>query len=307
MRKKIFWFVALLFVTMWAHHVWLRVGKPEMNDAVRKEFHKKSINLSSGATAYELFVGEGTPVVLVNGFSMPSVVWENIFNALKDEGHTVLRYDLFGRGFSDRPNAKYNADFFAGQLKEITEKLLPKQKIILCGLSMGGAISVYFTDKFAASIEKIILIAPAGFPMETPLTAKLATLPGIGDYLGRVAANNALEKSMVNGVATKMPEKMAAVARVQTRYAGYADAIVSTLRHMNLTGLEAEYARVGQKSIPTLLIWGKKDLVVPFANAQRVRSAITHAEFLPLDNAGHIPTIDEPVKTERAILNFIQD
>lgn len=305
MRKKLFWLFALLLVGVWLHHVWLRVGKPTMTDEIRAKSGKKSIRLSVGSTAYELREGEGVPIVLVNGFSMPSVIWQNTFQALNDAGHTVLRYDLYGRGFSDRPNAKYDADLYVTQLKDLTDKIFPKQKIILCGLSMGGAISISFADKYPKKIEKLILIAPAGFPMETPAAAKIAKAPLIGDYIGRVGARRALEKSMANIVSTAIPPAIASEALQQTEYAGYADAIVSTLRHMNLTGLEETYTRVGRTSLPVLLIWGKKDKVIPFANAALVRKAIPKADFLELENAGHIPTVDEPAKTHAQIIEFL--
>lgn len=305
MGKNLFWLIAVLLVAAWGHHVWLRVSKPAMTDTIRAQHGKKSVKLSHGTTAYELAEGDGTPVVLVNGFSMPSSIWDNTFSALKAADKTVLRYDLYGRGFSDRPDVKYDAELFATQLKELTDKVLPGQKFIICGLSMGGAISVYFTDKYAAKIEKVILVAPAGFPMDTPGTAKLVKVPLLGDYFGRAFARKALEKGMVDSFSTKVPDAAAAEARLQTDYAGYADAIVSTVRHMSLTGLADTYARVGSKEIPTLLIWGKKDMVVPFANAALVKKAIPHAELLELENAGHIPQVDETKETNRAILRFL--
>jgi pimeloyl-ACP methyl ester carboxylesterase len=98
---------------------------------------------------------------------------------------------------------------------------------------------------------------------------------------------------------------MTAQSLAQTEYAGYADANVSTLRNMNMTKMEDVYARVGKKKIPTLLIWGKKDKIVPFANAALVKKAIPHAEFLELENAGHIPTVDEDKKTHAAMREFL--
>lgn len=306
MGKKIFYFTLLLLLGMGLHHTWLRVGKPAMNDEIRTKNGKKFVALSSGKTAYEYFEGEGTPVVLINGFSMPSSIWQDTFAALKAEGRTVLRFDLFGRGFSDRPDTKYNADLFATQVKELTQKVIPDQKFIICGLSMGGAISIYFTDKYPSLIEKMILIAPAGFPMETPATAKIAKIPLIGDYFGRVFARSALEKGMISSFSTTVPAVAAAESRLQTEYAGYADAIVSTVRYMNLTALADTYARVGKREIPTLLIWGKKDKVVPFLNAALVKKAIPHADVLELETAGHIPQVDEAKKTNRAIIEFLR-
>lgn len=307
MRKKIFYLLAFLLLSMWVHHVWLRVGKPAMTDAVRKNHDKDFVPLTAGTTAYELHKGDGPLVVLVHGFSIPSAVWDNTFNALTEAGFTVLRYDLFGRGFSDRPDTKYNSDLFVTQLKELTEKLIPGKRFTLCGLSMGGAISVAFADKYPQNVEKLVLIDPAGFPMATPAAAKIVKVPLIGDYFGRVFARRAIEKGIADNFTTGTPPILMAATLQQTEYSGYADAIVSTIRHMNMTGMEEVYRRVGKSGKPVLLLWGRADKVVPFANAEKVRAAMPAAKFVELEKSGHIPTIDENAKTHRVILEFLAD
>lgn len=305
MRNRLFLLIAVLLFGLWGHHVWLRLGKSEMNDEVRTRFGKRSIQLSAGKTAFDYTEGAGPAVVLVHGFSIPSVVWDNTYKALVKAGIPVLRYDLYGRGFSDRPNVRYDAGLFVRQLKELTDELLGTEKIVVCGLSMGGAIAVHFADQYPDRVAKLVLIDPAGFKMTTPVSAKLVQLPGIGDYAGRLMARRAMQKGLADNFAKNVPATIEASALVQTEYAGYADAIVSTLRHMNMSQMQDIYARVGVKKIPTLLIWGKKDKVIPFSNAELVRKVMPHSRFLPLENAGHIPTSDEKVKTHRAILEFL--
>lgn len=305
MRKKLFWFVAILLLGVWGHHVWLRIGKPDMNDEVRAKAGKKSVALSAGTTAYEYADGEGDPVVLVHGFSVPSVIWDNTFAALNNADRAVLRYDLFGRGYSDRPDAKYNSELYVSQLKELVDKLLPGKKIILCGLSMGGAISVAFTDKYPDKVAKVILIDPAGFPMPAPGVTKLIKVPGIGTYFGRLFARRAMAQGLPENFVAAVPPRVTEESLKQIDYAGYADAIVSTVRHMDMTGMEPAYRRVGEKKIPTLLIWGKKDKIIPFANAALVKKAIPGAEVLELENAGHIPTVDEDKKVHAVIREFL--
>lgn len=307
MRKKVFYGLAVLLFGMWGHHVWLRVGKPAMNDEVRAGHGKKSVALTIGATAYEYHAGEGPVVVLVHGFSIPSPVWDNTFNALAEADFSVLRYDLYGRGFSDRPDKKYDSALFVAQLKELTEKIIPGKKFILCGLSMGGAISVAFTDKYPQSVEKLILIDPAGFPMATPAAAKIVKIPLVGDYFGRAFARRAIEKGIADNFTTGAPPLLMAATLQQTEYSGYADAIVSTIRHMNMTGMAETYERVGKLGKPTLLLWGRHDKVVPFANAEKIRAAMPAAKFVELEKSGHIPTIDENAKTHRLIREFLAD
>lgn len=305
MLRKLYWLFAALLIGMWCHYVWLRVGKPPMNDEARAKFGKKSIALSAGKTAFEYSEGEGQAVVLVHGFSIPSVIWDNTYRALVDAGLKVLRYDLYGRGFSDRPPVRYDADLFVTQLKELSDELLGSEKFVLCGLSMGGAISVQFADRFPDRVQKLILIDSAGFPMPMPATAYLVKTPIIGDYAGRTLARRAIAKSLQLNFTGSVPPTVEAGGLIQTDYAGYDDAIVSTVRHMNLTGLKSTYESVGRRKIPTLLLWGKHDQVVPYAHAQSVRAAIPGTKFVSFAKSGHIPTVDEKEKANRAILEFL--
>jgi pimeloyl-ACP methyl ester carboxylesterase len=305
MRKKLYWLFAALLILLWGHYVWLRVGKPPMDDAARAKFGKKSIALSAGKTAFEYHEGEGGAVVLVHGFSIPSVIWDNTYRALVSAGFKVLRYDLYGRGFSDRPAVKYNADLFVAQLKELTDEIIGSEKFALCGLSMGGAISVQFADRYPDRVDKLILIDPAGFPMAMPAAAKLVKLPVIGDYAGRILARKAIAKSLPLNFTGSVPPAVEAAGLIQTDFAGYDDAIVSTLRHMNLTDLKSTYESVGRRKVKTLLLWGKHDQVVPYAHAESVRTAIPGAKFVSFSKSGHIPTVDEKDKANQVILSFL--
>lgn len=305
MFKKLYWIFGALLIGMWAHYVWLRVGKPQMTDEVRAKFGKRSIALSAGKTAFEYQDGDSPAVVLVHGFSVPSVIWDNTYKALSEAGLKVLRYDLYGRGFSDRPRAKYDAEFYVRQLKELTDEILGPEKLVICGLSMGGAIAVLFADRYPGRVQKLILVDPAGFPMPIPAAASLVKVPLIGDYVGRIMARSAMAKGLPTNFTGTVPPAVEAGALIQTDYAGYDDAIVSTLRHMDLTGLKPIYESVGKRRTKTLLLWGKQDKVVPFANASNVRAAMPGTKFMSFAKSGHIPTVDEKEKANRAILEFL--
>src|SRR5271169_4886577 len=82
------------------------------------------VSLGAGVTHFELAGPPDAPtVVLVHGFSVPYYIWDPTFDALTAAGFRVLRYDLFGRGWSDRPNARYDAEFFDQQLLQLLDAL----------------------------------------------------------------------------------------------------------------------------------------------------------------------------------------
>ena len=106
-------FVAILFIT----YTSAIIKKPEINDGARKSAPGKFVHLSKGIVHYELLGPEhGQTVVMVHGFTTPYFVWDKNVNALVDAGFRVLRYDHYGRGFSDRPDVKYDRDLYDQRL-----------------------------------------------------------------------------------------------------------------------------------------------------------------------------------------------
>ncbi len=135
----------------------------DIDDDIRASTSGSFIRLSNGFTHYELCGPDsGQSVVLIHGFSVPYFVFDPTFNFLVSAGFRVLRYDLFGRGFSDRPYTRYNLELFVNQLKDLLCALNIK-RVNLIGLSMGGAISSAFTVSFPESVRRLILIDPETF------------------------------------------------------------------------------------------------------------------------------------------------
>ena len=107
----------------------------DLNDETRRWTGGSFVPLSDGVTHYELSnsTSENT-VVLVHGFSVPYFIFDPTFHFLSQHGFRVLRYDLFGRGFSDRPDTEYNIDLFERQLSELLDALQFTRPVSLVGL-----------------------------------------------------------------------------------------------------------------------------------------------------------------------------
>jgi pimeloyl-ACP methyl ester carboxylesterase len=170
-----------------------RVETLAMDDAARAGTDGEYIALSDGVVHYEASGPEEAPtVVLIHGMSIPYSIWDSNFPTLADAGYRVVRYDLYGRGYSDRlKGVRYDADLFDRQLLELVGKLKVKTPLTLVGLSLGGAIAVIFAERHPELVKGLVLSSPGGFP--TPMTAsqklllKLLRLPGVAAYLIRVA------------------------------------------------------------------------------------------------------------------------
>lgn len=106
--------------------------------------------------------------MLVHGFSVPSYIWDSTFHAATQRGYATLRYDNFGRGNSDNPDAVYDVHLFANQLRELLDSLHITKPTTLLGLSDGGRTISVFASQFPARIQNLVYVDAAGFEkMET--------------------------------------------------------------------------------------------------------------------------------------------
>ncbi len=280
----------------------------ELNEATRKEAADGSfITLTDGITHYELGgPANGSPVALVHGFSGPYFIFDTTFDFLTKSGVRVLRYDLFGRGFSDRPNAESNIHLFVRQLRELIDAFGLKP-VNLVGLSMGGAISAAFIDQYPDYVTRHVLIDPTGGKrVELPPFIKALKIP----IFGELAFGLFGTAGMLKGIATDMfdqriVEHFQQQYKIQMKFKGFKRSILSTIRNGMLESFYETYVRVGKLRKPTLLFWGQQDKTVPFDHSEAIMQAIPRAEFHVIESCNHIPHYEKPEIVNPILLEFL--
>jgi len=279
----------------------------ELNETTRKQAGGSFITLSSGVTHYEL-AGDtgGQVVVLVHGFSVPYFIFDTTFSFLVDSGFRVLRYDLLGRGYSDRPRAAYNMQTFLNQLRDLLDVLNLKH-VNLLGLSMGGPITAAFIDQHPECVAKHILIDPSGAKrIRLSLLLYLAKIPLLSElFLGLIGSGNMVKNIATDIFDSNLVRQFQERYRVQMQYKGFKRAILSTVRNGMLGSFQETYARTGRLNKPTLLFWGRNDATVPFEHSKIIRSAIPHAEFHAIENCGHVPHYEKPEIVNPILTEFL--
>jgi pimeloyl-ACP methyl ester carboxylesterase len=280
----------------------------ELNDETRRGLPGAFIELPEGVTHYEIAGPEDGPfVALAHGFSVPYFIWDGTFEALAAAGCRVLRYDLFGRGFSDRPFAVYDLDLFTRQLLGLLDVLAPGRRAALAGLSMGGLVVSHFAVHHPERVRRLALIDPAGFPLGYSWAYKLALLPGVGELALKLFRVPNLEMSIASDFFDpRLVEMFIQRYRPPMRYKGFRRAILSTLRAGVLEDGLPLYERVGALGLPVLLVWGREDRTVPFRHHAEVRKAIPHAQFLPVDAAGHLPHVEQADLVNPVLAEFLR-
>lgn len=281
----------------------------ELNEATRSSADGSFIQLSNGITHYEVGnENDAEIVVLVHGFSVPYYIYDPTFEFLTKSGFRTLRYDLFGRGFSDRPAARYDLNFFVSQLRDLLDQLRFNQRLSLIGLSMGGPIASAFAAQNPDRVKKLILIDPVGAkPIILSPLLKVAKIPLLPEAILGILGGEFLLKSVTGDFFDPvLVEHFLARYRVQMQYKGFGRSILSTIRNNMLGSFVEVYEKVGSMKVPVLLFWGRQDTTVPFEHSELLLAKMPRAEFYAIENCGHIPHYEKPDEVNPVLLHFLR-
>ncbi len=295
------------------------VKKVESKNLTKKEREKapgEYADLSVGFTHYEMKDGGDAtkmPVVMVHGYSTPYFLYDKEFEALVEQGYTVIRYDLLGRGLSERKKTKYTPDLFAKQLKELVDELIPDEEFILFGTSMGGSIVATFCANYPGLAKKVVLYAPAGMDsFKAPFYMKLATIPFIGQrFFKMVMPNSTLARAtdellhQGDEVKDEYVRKIAYTMQYKGYLYGTWSSLVNTI--LNTKTTTKNYKKMAKQKLPTLVIWGTEDKTMPIYQLDRMAKILKHAEFVIFEGSAHIFLYDEGERTLAHTMPFLEE
>jgi len=280
--------------------------KLDLDDSVRRAAPGQFVRLSDGYTHYEMAgPPAGHVVVLVAGFSVPYYIWDPTFAALKSAGFRVLRYDYYGRGFSDRPEVAYTQAVYVRQLAELLDSLRVTDSIDLVGLSLGGGVITSFAEAFPDRVRSLIYVDPS---FRTPGSLPpFAGTPAVWNVAAALVAERGWADEQLDDFVhperfPDWPDRY----RVQMQYRGFRRARLSELVANANVDQQEELEHVGMHPRPVLVIWGKQDPSVPFESSGPLLEAMPRAHLVAVDDSGHLPQWEQPAITHRALLEFLR-
>ncbi len=283
-----------------------------LNDQTRPKPAVDYVRLTAGTTHFQQAGPAGGPVViLIHGATVPMWDWDPQFTWLAHKGLRVVRYDQFGRGFSDRPPGAYDRAFYRRQLLELINKL-KLGKVHLVGHSFGGALAVDFAAHHPGLVKGLVLIAPMVNSVKGDTGIRLIRLPVIGGLLLRLIGVNAMAKR-----ADKLLRHLPRGAdysrrfRDQFKVKGTEAAILAMFRSDAMRDYRPSYARVGRAGLPVLVIRGERDRDIDLKLLDQAvgllkRKRPDRVTFKKLPRLGHSPNLEKPGKINALIVEFVK-
>ncbi len=297
--------VALLIIATGGFYVSRNPETKPLDDAARAHAPGHFVRLADGVTHYDVAGPDSArTVVLVHGFSVPAYIWDSTATALAAAGYRVVRYDEYGRGWSDRPDVKYDADLYDRQLVQLLDSLHVHDRIDLGGVSMGGWVTATFVNRHPERVRSLILSDPVAGT--SAAASGMFYWPVVGGFLWQALAVPAMPQGQLSDLVdpSRFPD-WADRYRPQMQFRGFGRALRSTRRETAGMNTDTLYGRVGKTGVPVLLLWGTQDRTVPFARNAGVRAAIPDAEFHAIDGAAHLPILERAALTDSLILAFL--
>jgi pimeloyl-ACP methyl ester carboxylesterase len=259
----------------------------------------------------------GSAVVLLHGGGVDAAgfSWKHTIPALAGRGHRVFAPDWPGYGDSDHPEVDFTIEYYASVLAQILDELtLPKASLV--GLSMGGAAAIETALTLPDRVSRLVLVDAEGLGADVP--------GGHAGYLavhvpGANAAGYALQRhsrwmvrqtlTAMVGNPTHVDDALVDDAFDLIRQPGAGKAFHSfQLGEVGWRGLRTDYTdRLPDLAVPTLLIHGEQDPLVPVGWARRAAQRIPAASLVVLPGVGHLSPREAPEEFNTALTSFLAD
>lgn len=254
----------------------------------------------------------GQPLVFLHGFGASHRTWNPLVSRFDPRRFTLYLLDLKGFGLSSRPrDGKYN---FPEQARIIYQFLVEQdlKNVILAGHSYGGGVTLLTAlrdvgEPESPRISAIILMDAASYQQKPPAFVRHLRTPVLNFLMLHLTSPAFKSRYMLKRLVFN-PEVI--TPEMTQSYAGFLDrrffyVLRETARQIipeNFAQYTRQYPRI---SVPTLIIWGKADPILPLKNAQRLHRDLPRSRLVLLDKCGHIPQEERPAATFRAIMDFI--
>ncbi|MEU4252399.1 alpha/beta hydrolase [Amycolatopsis sp. NPDC026612] len=261
--------------------------------------------------AYRM-AGRGPALLFLHGIGDDSSTWLDLLASLSAD-FTVIAPDLLGHGSSAKPRADYSVAAYACGMRDLLTTL-DVDRVTVVGHSLGGGVAMQFAYQFPERCERLVLVGSGGVGAGVHPLLRLAAAPGAGLVLPLLGTPPAV--AALRGFAGLLRVfDDADLDYVLTRYArlvepGTRSAFLRTLRSVVdwrgqvVNMLDRCYLTDG---IPTLLVWGTEDRVVPSGHALRAHRAMPGSRLVLFEGAGHFPHRSDPERFLEILREFLAE
>ena len=257
--------------------------------------------------------GTGPVVLLIHGLAHTKDTWAPVMAELSTRCQAVAA-DLPGYGDSDPPPGDYSLGAYACVLRDLLDAL-GHRSATLVGHSLGGGIAMQFAYQFPERCDRLVLVATGGLGPDVSPVLRAAALPGSESILAFIAHRRLVELGRITGRQLRMAGIRLRPSMIEAAR-GYGALAEPGIRRTFVQSLRAVVDHRGQRistegrlhiidRIPTMLVWGGNDQIIPVDHAHRSHREMPGSRLEIFEHAGHFPHADEPRRFVKALHSFL--
>lgn len=250
------------------------------------------------------------PIVLLHGTSASLHTWEGWAAALKRQ-RRVIRFDLPGFGLTGPFTGRYAPDDYRGDtLARFTLDVMDALKVrqaVLGGNSLGGEVAWRVASLAPARVERLVLVDASGHrfePEELPLGFRLARLPVVSRLSEWFLLRGVVASSLhsVYGDPSRITHELVDRYYELALREGNRRALGLRMQQLEM-GQDVD--RLGRLAVPTLILWGGRDRLIPPATAQQFARDIPGSRVVEFPALGHVPQEEDPAASVQPVKEFL--
>jgi pimeloyl-ACP methyl ester carboxylesterase len=277
-----------------------------------KSIHQNSVPCPSRAGLYCMMYGSGDPILALHGLGGSVYSWRYFVGNPAFKNNKLILIDFKGAGDSPKPHdKKYSIIEQADLIYEIIEDYDLKN-LTLIGNSYGGAVSLYLAIRLCKQnpnrLAKLILIDSGGYDQDLPMFLKILRAPLLG-WLAvhilspRQQARTVLRLSYFDDRKITTEQVDAYAQPIASRGGRYA--LLETARQAIPKHVKEIIAQYPSIAVPTLVLWGRDDEVLPLKLGKMLHQAIPGSRLELINDCGHVPQEERPDETIRWVAEFL--
>ncbi len=257
--------------------------------------------------------GAGPVLLLLHGIAGSSRTWIPAMELLQSE-YTLVAPDFLGHGHSSKPTADYSLGNFASWMRDLLV-VLGIERATVVGQSFGGGVAMQFAYQFPDLCERLVLVDAGGLGREVNWILRMATLP-TAEYVMPVLFPAFARRwgDPVARLAERVGLRSVPAMEVWRSYRSLTDsdsrrAFVRTMRSVidpggqSVSAIDRLYLT---ERMPTLIVWGERDRIIPVAHAQEALKAAPHSRLEIIPGVGHFPQSEDPVTFVEVLKEFLR-
>jgi pimeloyl-ACP methyl ester carboxylesterase len=257
--------------------------------------------------------GHGPVVVLVHGMAGSSATWRHVAPVLAQR-FTVVAPDLLGHGESAKPRGDYSVSAQANFLRDMLTAL-GHERATVVGQSFGGGVAMQFAYQFPEQCERLVLVSSGGLGREVSWLLRGLSAPGV-EHVFPIVCSPAVRDAIgrVAGVLGRLGVRAAPVT--EEMWLGFAalatrDAQIAFFRTLrSVIDLGGQTVAANDRlylaaNLPTLIMWGARDTLIPVSHARAAADAIPGSRLVVFEDTGHFPHCEAPERFLDVLVDFV--